>query len=328
MKILVTGGAGYIGSHACKLLKAAGFVPVVVDNLSRGHQESVKWGPFYKADLSETKKIQEILEKEQISAVVHFAAYAYVGESMQDPMLYFQNNVGGTISLLQAMSNANVKDIVFSSTCATYGYPERLPITEDTKQNPINPYGQTKLMSEQILQSLTKQNFRVVALRYFNAAGADPEGEVGESHDPETHLIPLVIRAALSKKPVQIYGQDYATHDGTCVRDYIHVTDLAHAHVQALKYLRQAVPGHFLALNLGTGAGLSVEEIVRAVESQLNTKIERQLIARRPGDPDVLVASPERARSVLGWDTTHSSIQEIIQTATAWIQKPTHNTTL
>jgi len=241
MNILVTGGAGYIGSHTCKQLKKYGLSPIVYDNLSRGHKEFVQWGPFVEGDILDTEKVKKTLEEHKIQAVIHFAAFAYVGESVENPSLYYKNNVHGTFSLLEAMLKANVKNLVFSSTCATYGIPEKIPLMEDMPQNPINPYGQTKLMIEKILRDYgTAYGFKSVCLRYFNAAGADQDGVIGERHNPETHLIPLAIEAALKNKTMKIFGNDYETPDGTCLRDYIHVTDLAEPPLLALKHLHNA----------------------------------------------------------------------------------------
>ena len=239
MNILVTGGAGYIGSHACKLLAARGHVPVTYDNLSRGHRAAVKWGPCEVGDMEDRAKLRSVFDRYQPEAVMHFAAFAYVGESVEQPLLYYRNNVAGSHALLQTVVEKGVRPIIFSSSCVTYGIPSSVPISEDHPQHPINPYGHSKLFVEQMLVDAGKAHgLRSVSLRYFNAAGADPDGEIGEDHDPETHLIPLIIKAALSKKPVQIYGTDYDTPDGTCVRDYVHVSDIADAHVRALDYLQ------------------------------------------------------------------------------------------
>lgn len=328
MKILVTGGAGYIGSHTCKALRASGYEPITIDNLIYGHEWAVQWGPFYNIDIRDTQKLTEILQQEKVAAVVHFAAFAYVGESMREPMKYFENNVLGTISLLSAMRAAQVRNIVFSSTCATYGIPDKTPIEESFAQNPINPYGRTKLMIEHILKDLAEaENFRSVSLRYFNAAGADENLEVGELHEPETHIIPLAIRAAFdSQSPLTIFGTDYPTPDGTCVRDYIHVSDLARAHVLALDSLLRAkeVSAAWRAYNLGTGRGYSVKEIVSGLESILSRKIHIQLGERRPGDPPVLVAAPGRAEKDLGWQPTSSSLEHILRSAVGWCEKMVH----
>ena len=316
--ILVTGGAGYVGSHACKALAAAGYRPVVFDNLSRGHRAAVKWGPFVQGDLHDSARLAATFAEHRIAAIMHFAAFAYVGESVADPENYYWNNVGGTIALLGAMREAGVKHIVFSSTCAVYGIPERLPIDEAAATAPLNPYGDTKLAIERALHwYAAAYGMRYTALRYFNAAGADPDGEIGEDHEPETHLIPLVLRAALGRAgPVQIFGGDYPTPDGTAIRDYIHVSDLADAHVGALA--RLAAGGDSVALNLGTGSGASVREVIAAVERVSGRKVPQHTVARRPGDPPQLVADAARAGAVLGWRPRRSDLDTIIRTALAW----------
>ena len=316
--ILVTGGAGYVGSHACKALAKAGLRPVVYDNFSRGHRHAVRWGPLVEGELHDAERLAAAMRQHAVSAVMHFAAFAYVGESVRDPETYYRNNVGGTLALLAAMRAAAVDRIVFSSTCAVYGIPERLPIRETTAKAPLNPYGDTKLAIERALHWYgAAYGLRAMALRYFNAAGADPDGEIGEEHEPETHLIPLVLRAALgSAGPVEIYGTDYPTPDGTAIRDYIHVSDLADAHVLALADL--AAGGESAALNLGTGSGCSVREVIAAVERIAGCPVPRHEAARRPGDPPVLVADPALARSRLGWRPRHSDLDTIIATALAW----------
>jgi UDP-arabinose 4-epimerase len=317
-RVLVTGGAGYIGSHTCKALAAAGYLPVAFDNLAGGHRWAVKWGPLVEADLADRDALAQALRAHEIGAVVHFAAFAYVGESMADPGRYFRNNVANTLNLLEAMQAAGVGDIVFSSTCATYGIPAALPIAEDHPQAPVNPYGESKLFVERALHwHGVAHGLRWMALRYFNAAGADPEGDLGEDHDPETHLIPLAIETALGRRAqLQIFGADYATADGTAVRDYIHVTDLADAHVRALRHLE--VGGRSMALNLGTGRGHSVREVVAAVERVVGRRVDVTLAPRRAGDPPVLVASPGLAREVLAWQPRHSDLDTIVATACAW----------
>ena len=316
--ILVTGGAGYVGSHACKALAAAGYVPVVYDNLSRGHREAVRWGPLVEGDLHDWARLTAAFRAHSIGAVMHFAAFAYVGESVSDPEKYYRNNVGGTLALLAAMREAGVGQIVFSSTCAVYGVPEALPIRETTAKAPLNPYGDTKLAIERALHwYAAASRMRYMALRYFNAAGADPLCEIGEAHEPETHLIPLVLRAALGTgDPVQIFGTDYPTPDGTAIRDYVHVSDLADAHVRALGDL--AAGGDSAALNLGTGSGCSVREVIAAVERISGRTVPRREADRRPGDPPELVADPALARSRLGWQPRHSDLDTIIATALAW----------
>jgi UDP-arabinose 4-epimerase len=316
--ILVTGGAGYIGSHACKALAAAGFTPITLDNLVYGHEWAVQWGPFIKADLAERARLRDVLCEYQVEAVMHFAAYAYVGESMQDPGKYFQNNVTTTINLLDAMVDCGVRNIVFSSTCATYGMPERVPIDEDHPQCPVNPYGESKLFIERALRWYgVAHDIRSVSLRYFNAAGADPDGEVGEDHDPETHLIPLVIQAALGYRPnVKIFGTDYPTADGSAVRDYIHVTDLASAHVKALQHLQDG--GDRTFLNLGTGNGYSVREVIDTVAKIGGRKVHAIKASRRAGDPAMLVAQPGMAAKRLGWVPRYSDLDTIVTTALRW----------
>jgi UDP-arabinose 4-epimerase len=316
--ILVTGGAGYVGSHACKALAGAGYRPVVYDNLSRGHREAVRWGALVEGDLRDRARLAAALREHDVSAVMHFAAFAYVGESVADPELYYANNLGGTLSLLGAMRDAGVGSIVFSSTCAVYGVPQTLPIRETTAKAPLNPYGDTKLAIERALHWYAgAYGMRYMALRYFNAAGADPDGETGEDHEPETHLIPLVLRAALGRgNPVEIYGTDYPTPDGTAIRDYIHVTDLADAHVRALADL--AAGGDSAALNLGTGSGASVREVIAAVERVGGRVVPHREAARRPGDPPELVADPALARARLGWQPRRSALETIVGTALAW----------
>ncbi len=324
MNVLVTGGAGYIGSHTAKALKLSGHNPITVDNLIYGHKWAVKWGPLHILDIREQEKLTALLVKEKIEAVVHFAAFAFVGESMQDPLKYYNNNIGGTISLLNAMAAANVSKIVFSSSCATYGAPETLPITEETEQKPINPYGQSKYICEQMFLNLARaQKLEAIALRYFNAAGADASGEIGEDHTPETHLIPLAIAAAFSdSKPLSIFGRDYSTPDGTCVREYIHVTDLADAHVKALEFFAsgQMPTPRFLALNLGTENGASVLEIIKSVEKVSGRKVKILSGPRRPGDPATLVANRKKAERILGWVPQHSSLDNIVLTALNWFE--------
>jgi UDP-arabinose 4-epimerase len=319
--ILVTGGAGYIGSHACKALAKAGFTPIAYDSLIYGHREAVRWGPLVEADLADRAKLAETLRQYEIAAVMHFAAFAYVGESMTKPELYFNNNVVNTIGLLDEMLVAGVRHIVFSSTCATYGTPDSVPITEDTPQRPVNPYGETKLMIERALYWYGQAHgMSYAALRYFNAAGADPEGEGGEEHDPETHLIPLILDAAAGKRAeIGIFGTDYPTPDGSAVRDYIHVQDLAEAHVAAIAYL--AAGGESIALNLGTGSGHSVREVIDAAERITGRHIPRREAERRPGDPAALVADAGKARRVIGWSAKVSDLDSIIGTAWRWHQR-------
>jgi UDP-arabinose 4-epimerase len=318
MKILVTGGAGYVGSHACKALAGAGHHPIVYDNLFRGHRSLVKWGPFEQGDILDQSRLQEVFARHRPDGVLHFAALAYVGESVADPALYYRNNVIGSHSLLEAMRASGVGLLVFSSTCATYGPPLRTPIDEDHPQHPVNPYGETKLAVERMLRDYgTAYGLRWAALRYFNAAGADPDGEIGEMHEPESHAIPLAIFAALGRIPsFQVYGTDYPTADGTAIRDYIHVTDLAAAHVAALDYL--AGGGAPVALNLGTGQGTSVLQIIRTVEAVAGRPVPTTRCDRRAGDPSALVADAGRARAVLGWSPRFTSIADIVSSAWRW----------
>jgi UDP-arabinose 4-epimerase len=316
--ILVTGGAGYIGSHACKALAKAGYEPVSYDSLVRGHREAVRWGPLVEGDLADRELLAATLKRHAIAAVMHFAAFAYVEESVKRPELYFRNNVINSLGLFEAMLAANVKRIVFSSTCATYGVPTEMPIRETTPQRPVNPYGEGKLMVERALSWLgPAHGLKHTCLRYFNAAGADPDCETGENHDPETHLIPLVLDAALKRRArIDIYGTDYPTPDGTAVRDYIHVQDLAEAHVKALQYLEGG--GDSVALNLGTGRGCSVRETIAAAERVTGLAIPRQESPRRAGDPPMLVADPSLVGKVLGWQARMSGMDNIIATAWAW----------
>jgi UDP-arabinose 4-epimerase len=316
--VLVTGGAGYIGSHACKILARAGYRPVVFDNMSRGHREAVRWGPLVEGDVADRGRLTAALVEHRVSAVMHFAAYAYVGESVADPAVYYRNNLGGTLSLLDAMREAGVDKIVFSSTCATYGTPDSVPIRETAPQLPVNPYGETKLAIERALRWYGEAyGLGSVSLRYFNAAGADPDGEIGELHEPETHLVPLVLQAALGQRAqIDIYGTDYPTPDGTAIRDYIHVQDLAEAHLCALEHLADG--GESAALNLGTGRGHSVREVVRVAEAVSGRPIAWRDTARRPGDPPVLVADPSLAAELLGWRARISDLETILRTALAW----------
>jgi UDP-arabinose 4-epimerase len=319
--ILVTGGAGYIGSHTCKLLAESGFSPVTYDNLGSGHRWAVKWGPLVIGDLSDQSMLSETIDKFDIRAVIHFAAHAYVGESMVVPEKYFRNNVINTLNLLEVLKHKGIDKFVFSSTCATYGVPETVPIDENHVQNPINPYGESKLFIEKALRwHDSAHGLRSVSLRYFNASGADPDGEIGEDHDPETHLIPLIIQSARGLRSyIDIYGIDYPTKDGSAVRDYIHVTDLADAHVRALRYLQDG--GTTTALNLGTGYGYSVREVVAAVEKYHGIKVPYRECPRRAGDPAELVANPTKALQMLGWSARNSNIDFIVTTASRWSDK-------
>ncbi|HXU82411.1 MAG TPA: UDP-glucose 4-epimerase GalE [Polyangia bacterium] len=322
--VLLVGGAGYIGAHTAKYLAGQGYLPVVYDNLSRGHREVVKWGPLEIGDIADGPRLVEVLTKHAPVAVLHFAALAYVGESVTDPALYYRTNVAGTLSLLEAMRATGVNKIVFSSTCATYGVPRSVPIVEESSQNPINPYGRTKLMVEQVLADYgAAYDLKSMCLRYFNAAGADPDGEVGEDHEPETHLIPLVLEVAAGRRPsVDINGNDYPTPDGTCVRDFIHVTDLAQAHFLAVRHL--VAGGASMNLNLGNGTGYSVRQVIDAAERVTGQKIAVVHRPRRPGDPPELVGSAEKARAVLGWRPEYASIDSIIGTAWTWHSRGRH----
>ena len=313
--ILVTGGAGFIGSHACKALSAAGYRPVSIDNLSTGHADAVKWGPLYEVDLRDRDGLAAVFRAERPAAVMHFAASAYVGESVADPAFYFDNNVIGILRLLDACREADVGRIVFSSSCAIYGQPSDMPIGEDTPQAPINPYGRTKLICEQILRDFGHAyGLRSACLRYFNAAGADAEGELSERHDLETHLLPLALMAASGRRPpLQVFGTDYPTPDGTCIRDYIHVTDLANAHVAALKYLQSG--GESVALNLGSGRGYSILEIAGEIHRVFGRELPWHAAARRPGDPPVLVADTRRALEIIGFRAMHSDMATILRDA-------------
>lgn len=316
--VMVAGGAGYIGSHAAKVLFGRGYRPIVVDNLSRGHRWAAKWGEFEEADLGDVEAVSAILKKYEVKAVMHFAAFAYVGESVADPAIYYKNNVAATLSLLEAMRIADCRAFIFSSTCATYGEPETVPIVEKNPQNPINPYGRTKLMVEHILKDFDRAyGLRGVNLRYFNAAGADPSGEIGEDHSPETHLIPLILDAALGKrKNISVFGTDYPTRDGTCVRDYIHVIDLAAAHVLALEHLLRG--GESRSYNLGNNQGHSVLEVIDAARKITGREITVVNDNRREGDPPTLVGSSEKIKRELGWTPRYPSLDAIMETAWNW----------
>lgn len=317
MNILVVGGAGYVGSHTAHYLQRAGHAIWVYDNLSHGHAAAVPGGCLIQGDLLDSDKLVEVLRQRRIDAVMHFAAFALVGESVHDPAKYYRNNVVGALSLLDSMREAGVWRIVFSSTTATYGAPERVPITEETPQNPINPYGFTKLVIEKALADYARAyGFGYAALRYFNAAGASATAEIGEDHDPETHLIPLVLQVALGQRPeIVIFGDDYPTPDGTCIRDYIHVDDLAAAHLAALQRLQ---PGSGLEMNLGTGRGHSVREVIQACRRVTGHAIPERIGARRPGDPPALVAGVRRAKELLGWEPRHRELDDIVASAWRW----------
>ena len=318
MRVLVTGGAGYIGSQTAKCLARSGFEPVVLDDFRTGHRWAVRWGPLIECDLADTETVREAVRASGVEAVVHFAADAYVGESMRNPQGFFRNNVVNTLGLLDAMLDVGVRTIVFSSTCATYGAAETGPITENHPQRPTSPYGESKLFVERVLGWYgAAYGLRWSALRYFNAAGADPAGELGEVHEPEPHLIPLAVQAALGARSwLSVYGTDYPTPDGTAIRDYVHVEDLARAHVLALQHLISG--GESGPLNLGTGTGYSVRAVIRAVEEVGGRRVPVRAAPRRPGDPPELVANAGRAAEVLGWYPEHSSLATIVRTAWAW----------
>ncbi len=313
-KVLVTGGAGYIGSITSHLLARHGYSVVIVDDLSRGHQHNVARLPFHKLNISDTPALASLLAGEGVDAVIHFAGYIAVGESTRKPELYFSNNVGGMLSLLSAMAQTNVKRLVFSSTAAVYGTPAVTPIPEDSTFAPVSPYGETKVMSEKILSWLDQYGgLRSISLRYFNACGSDPESESGEEHDPETHLIPLLLRAVVTGEPITIYGDDYETPDGTCIRDYIHVTDLADAHLLAVEKLLAG--GKSEAFNVGTGAGHSVLEVLRAVEEVTGRTVPFEIGPRRAGDASVLVANSDKLKRALGWKPKFAELTDIVTTA-------------
>jgi UDP-glucose 4-epimerase len=314
-KILVTGGAGYIGSTTAHLLARRGYSVVIVDDLSRGHQHNVRDLPFHKLNISDTTALADLLTREAVDAVIHFAAFIAVGESTQKPELYFSNNVGGTLSLLTAMTQTGVKRLVFSSTAAVYGTPQVVPIPEDAPFAPVNPYGESKVMVEKILGWLDQyRGLRSIKLRYFNACGSDPESGLGEEHDPETHLIPLLLRAVVTGNSINIYGNDYETADGTCIRDYIHVRDLAEAHVLALEKLLTG--GASDAFNVGTGTGQSVMQVLRAVEEVTGSIVPFEIGPRRSGDPPVLVANSDKLKRALAWTPRFPELTDIV--ATAW----------
>jgi UDP-glucose-4-epimerase GalE len=319
--VLVTGGAGYIGSHTCKALAAAGYLPVTLDNLSLGHRWAVQWGPLVEAELLDADAVQRALREHGIKAVIHFAASAYVGDSMRDPAWYYRNNVLTTLVLLDAMRSAGVKDIIFSSSCSVYGNPAHVPIDETHATGPLSPYGQSKLDGENALRWYgMAYGIRWIALRYFNAAGADAECDTGEDHEPETRIVPRAIMAAMGAVPeLQVFGNDFPTRDGTCIRDYIHVSDLARAHVSALNALGNGTPSQ--VLNLGTGRGYSVREVLQAVELAVGRKVPHSDAPRRPGDPAEVVADARRAESVLDWSARESDLATIVATAARWHAK-------
>ncbi len=322
--ILVTGGAGYIGSHAVLALLQAGYEVIILDNLVYGHRdlvEKVLQVELVVGDTSDRSLLDKLFQSYNIAAVMHFSAYAYVGESVTNPAKYYHNNVLGTLTLLEAMLEASINKFVFSSTCATYGVPQTIPIPENHPQDPINPYGATKLMVERILSDFGHAyDFKSVIFRYFNAAGADPSGKLGEDHNPETHLIPLVLQTALGKREsISVFGTDYPTADGTCIRDYIHVTDLANAHVLGLEYLLKG--GDSEVFNLGNGSGFSVKEVIEAAKSITGRDIKVVECDRRPGDPPALIGSSDKARKILNWQPQYSSLEPIITHAWQWHQQ-------
>lgn len=318
--VFVTGGAGYVGSHCAKAFAEAGWTVVTYDNLSRGHRDLVNWGELIEGDILDADRLKQALNRVKPDAVAHFAAFAYVAESMTAPEIYYRNNVTGTMTLLDAMRETEIEQLVFSSSCATYGISDDL-ITEQTPQNPINPYGETKLICEKMIRDYgAAHNIRSAILRYFNAAGCDPDGQTGERHDPEPHVIPLAIRGAMDGTfTFNILGGDYDTPDGTCVRDYVHVSDLADAHNQALSYLSDG--GASDVFNLGTGRGYSVMELADAVSKVAGKPVPRVMAPRRAGDPPRLVASAGKAKQVLGWQPQQSDLETILSTAWAWFQR-------
>nr|WP_319539991.1 UDP-glucose 4-epimerase GalE [uncultured Methanospirillum sp.] len=315
IRICIIGGAGYIGSHVDLFLRDRGYLTVLIDNEDRGHRDAILHDDYIKVDIRDTHTLKTIFEHYKFSIIMHFAAYAYVGESVHEPLKYYNNNLGGIISLLECMQHHNVKKLIFSSTCATYGNPNYLPIDEKHPQKPVNPYGWSKLIAEQIMSDCDAAwGLKTVALRYFNAAGEDPQGRAHERHDPETHLIPLVLHAAADPtKEIQIFGTDYDTPDGTCIRDYIHVTDLAQAHVLALEYLLKG--GESQVYNLGNGTGYSVREVIDAAKRVTGKEIVVRECPRRPGDPPALVGSANKIIKELGWKQTIPNLEDIIRTA-------------
>ncbi len=321
MKILIVGGAGYIGSHINKELNKQGFETVVFDSLVKGHQEAVKWGEFFQGDLANIEDLRQVFSKYKIDAVLHFAAFIEVGESVKDPQKYYQNNVKNTLNLFQVMLENDVKKIIFSSTAATFGNPQYTPIDELHPQIPINPYGQAKLMVEKILADYDiAYGLKYVALRYFNACGADLDNEIGENHTPESHLIPLILDAAIGKREdIKIFGTDYPTPDGTCVRDYIHVTDLAQAHILALQYLLNGNDSNYF--NLGNGKGFSVKEVIDMAKKVTGVDFKVTEVERRAGDPPELVADSTKAKQVLKWQPQYADLETIVKSAWAWHQK-------
>lgn len=321
MYVFVTGGAGYIGSQTCKELYNNGYIPICYDNLSTGHRELVKWGEFIYGDIKDTQHVRFCLKKYNPIGIIHFAAFAYVGESVSNPSKYFHNNVEGTLSLLDAARDEDIKNIIVSSTCSVYGQPTQIPISEKCPILPINPYGASKFFMERMLADYhTAYGLNWAALRYFNAAGCDLDGEIGEWHEPETHLIPRSIKAALGQlAQLEIFGNDYSTSDGTCIRDYIHVKDLAQAHILALEKCSMGKCN--CAINLGTEAGISVLDIIKCIEKTIKMHVPHCFKPRRKGDPDILVADSSLAHTILGWNPQYSDIETIINTATRWAKR-------
>lgn len=324
MNVLVTGGAGYVGSHAASALSVAGLVPITYDNLSRGHRDHVRFGPLEEGDILDEVRLVEVMNEYRPAAVMHFAALAYVGESVEAPLDYYRNNFAGALTLLGAMRTCGIERFVFSSTCAVYGTPETQPMAETLPLAPINPYGRSKLMVEQALQDASAAHgLRSVSLRYFNASGAHPSGEIGERHDPETHLVPRALMAASGEiDALEVFGTDYPTPDGTAIRDYIHVCDLADAHVAALRYLENG--GETTALNLGTGRGYSVREVIDAAGRVAGKLPACRFVGRRPGDPPMLVADARAARRAIGFAAKWTDLDAIIASAWSWYKKEAH----
>ncbi len=322
--ILIVGGAGYIGSHMCKHLSRRGYEPIVLDNLVCGHRLAVKWGSFFKGSISDSNLVRSIFSDNPIAAVMHFAAFCYVGESVTEPAKYYENNVANTLSLLKIMVEQGIRNFIFSSSCSIYGEPVEMPIREDHPMAPISPYGRSKLMVEWILEDFRRAyGLESVSLRYFNAAGADLDGELGEDHDPETHLIPLVLQTALGRKShIEIFGNDYPTKDGTCVRDYIHVEDLAEAHLLALERLLGGLPGG--QYNLGNGEGYSVKEVIDTARRVTDKTIAAKVTQRRSGDPAVLISDSKRAMEELGWKPRLPALEPIIESAWHWHRRHPH----
>ena len=320
INILVTGGAGFIGSHTCKELAKNNYLPITIDNLSTGRKDSVRWGPFYEGDVADTAFMKSVIQFTKPELVIHFAASAYVGESVQNPAKYYKNNLNGILGMLDACLEEKLLNIIFSSSCATYGIPQTLPITEVEVQRPINPYGFTKLACEQILKDYSAAyGLHSGILRYFNASGADPDGELGEFHDPETHLIPIALQTAYKKrKDMQVFGSNYDTKDGTCIRDFIHVSDLARAHVLATKTLLQNQEN--FEVNLGTGNPFSVKQVIQSVSKVTGKPVPYELKHARKGDPATLYADTRKAKDILGFEAEIISLEEIIRTAAPWFE--------